>query len=171
MRFQMIDGNERRAVDQSDGFCRGEADNDATDQAGTRGGGNARQRVESRAGVFHGGADDAIEHVDMGARGDFRNHAPKWRMFLDLGAHHIGQDPAAAVAAAFHHRGCGLIAGGFDPQHQCGLAVCQFQSLPSRSNRRFPWPSRQGSNPAQPGVIQRDHKPFMILKWSLGFIT
>ena len=40
---------------------------------------------------------------------------------------------AAAVAEAFHHGGCGFIAGGFDPQHQHRLVVVQFDPLRYRN--------------------------------------
>ena len=37
--------------------------------------------------------DNAVEHVDMGTRRDFRHHAAESGVFLGLRSHDIGQDP------------------------------------------------------------------------------
>ena len=51
-----------------------------------------------------------------------------------LRAHDIGQNPAAAVALAFHHGGRGFIAGRLDPQHQHRRVVVQFDPLRYRNS-------------------------------------
>ena len=62
----------------------------------------------------------------MGARGDLRHHPAKGDMFLGLRMHDIGQNPAAAIAAALDHGGGGLVAGGFDAQHQHRPVIIQI---------------------------------------------
>ena len=62
----------------------------------------------------------------MGARRDLRHHAAETGVLVGLRTYDIGQNLAAAVALAFHHGGCGFIAGGFDTQHQHRLVVVQF---------------------------------------------
>ncbi len=73
-------------------------------------------RVEAAPGFGHRLGDECVEHLDMGARGDLRHHAAEGGMLADLGEHDIGQDLAAAVVAAFHHRGGGLVAGRLDAE-------------------------------------------------------
>ena len=52
----------------------------------------------------------------MGARRDLRHDAAIGRMIVDLRQDDIGQDAALAVGVAAHHRGRGLVAGGFDAE-------------------------------------------------------
>ena len=48
------------------------------------------------AGLRQRLGDDAVERLDMGARGDLRHHAAERRMLGDLRQHDVGQDLAAA---------------------------------------------------------------------------
>ncbi len=137
MRLQMIDRDQRRVVHQRDGFRRGETDDDAADQSGTGRRGDAAEVAESDAGFFHRGADNPVEHVDMGARSDLGHDAAERRMLVNLRAHDVGQNPPRPVAQPLDHGGGGFVAGGLDPQYQRRLA-CQFQSLRSSPIRRFP---------------------------------
>ena len=95
MRLEMVDRDQRRVVHHRDRLGGGQADDDAADQAGPGGGGDRRQLRIADAGLLHGAVDDAVEHVDMGARRDLRHHAAEAGMLLGLRAHDIGQDPAA----------------------------------------------------------------------------
>ena len=52
----------------------------------------------------------------MGARGDLGHHAAESRVFADLAQHDIGQDLAAAVLGALHHRRGGFVAGRLDAE-------------------------------------------------------
>ena len=70
------------------------------------------------AGLLHGRVDDAVEQVDMGARGDLRHHAAERRVILDLRVDDVRQDAAGTVLAPLDHGGGGLVAGGLDAQHQ-----------------------------------------------------
>jgi hypothetical protein len=114
----MVDRDQRRIVHHCDRFGGGEADDDAADQAGTRGGRDRRQLGVAHAGLLHRAVDDAVEHIDMGARRDLRHHAAEGGMLLGLRTHDIGQNAARPVAQALDHGGCGFIAGGLDSQHQ-----------------------------------------------------
>ena len=59
----------------------------------------------------------------MGARGDLRHHAAEGGVLADLAEHDIGQDLAAAVLAALHHRRGGLVAGGLDAEDDHSVPV------------------------------------------------
>ena len=78
MRLQVIDRDQRLVVGKRDRLGRGQADDDAADQAGPGGRGNAVERVERHLRLGHGLGDDVIERLDMGARGDLR--APRRRI-------------------------------------------------------------------------------------------
>src|SRR5258705_80097 len=73
-----------------------------------------------------------------GSEGDLRHNAAEAGLLVGLRAHDIGQNPAAAVALAFDHGGCGFIAGGLDPQYQHRLVVIQRVPLCYPSSQRFP---------------------------------
>jgi hypothetical protein len=81
------------------------------------GGGDAVDLGKAAPGVAHGGRDDHIERLHMGARRDLRHHAAERRMLLDLRQHHIGKDGAAAILAPFDQRRRGLVAGRLDAEH------------------------------------------------------
>ena len=135
--LEMVHRDQRRIVHHRDRLRGGQPDDHAADQAGTGGGGDRRKLRKADAGFLHGAVDDAVEHVDMGARGDLRHHAAEGGMLLGLRAHDIGQDPPRPVALALDHGGCGFIAGGLDSQHQHWRVVIQFEPLRWRSKRRF----------------------------------
>ena len=123
MRLEVIDGEERRLAHERNRLRRGEADDDAADQPGA---GRRRDAVDvgkAARGLAHRGRDDDVEHLDMGARRDLRNHAAERRMLLDLRQHHVGQDGSAPVRGALDDRRRGFIAGRLDAEHdQLGLA-------------------------------------------------
>ena len=137
VRLQMVDRDQRRIVHHRDRFGRGETDDHAADQAGTGGGGDRRKLRKADAGFLHRAVDDAVEHVDMGARRDLRHHAAEPGVLLGLRADDVGQNAPGAVALALDHGGCGFIAGGLDAQHQHACVVIQFEPLRYRQNRRF----------------------------------
>jgi hypothetical protein len=90
VRLEVIDRQERLVVDQRDGLGGGQADDHATDQPGPGGRGDPVDIAKGRTGFRHGLANDAVQRFDMGARGDFRDHAAERGMFGDLGEHDIG---------------------------------------------------------------------------------
>ena len=61
--------------------------------------------------------DQQVQHLDMGARCDFRHHAAEGRVLVGLRQHDIRQDAAAPVRIARDHRRRGLVAGRFDAEH------------------------------------------------------
>ncbi len=75
MRFEMIDRDKRRAMHQRDRLRRRQPDDDAADQARAGRGRDAAERRIADPGLLHRRFDDAVEQVDMGARGDLRHHA------------------------------------------------------------------------------------------------
>ena len=99
MRLQVIDRDQRRAVHQRDRLGGRQSDDDAADQSRA---GRRRDAAKLRiadAGLCHGGRDDAVEQVHMGARGDLGHHAAVRRMFLDLRVDDVGQNAAGTVVA------------------------------------------------------------------------
>jgi len=129
MGLEMVHRDQRRVMHHRDRLRRGQAHDHAADQAGARRGGDRRKLRKANFRFLHGAGDDAVEQIDMGARRDFRNHAAEGGMLLDLRADDVGQNPAAAVAPALDHGGCGFIAGGFDAQYQHRRVVIQFGAL------------------------------------------
>ena len=105
---------------QRDRLGGGQPDDDAADQSGPGRGRDAVDGVEVLAGVLHGLGDDAVERLDMGARGDFRHHAAERRMFVGLRQHDVGQDLARPVAGALDHGRGRLVACRLDSEYKHG---------------------------------------------------
>ena len=128
MRFQMIDRHQRLFRHQRDRLGCRQSDDDAADQAGAGGGGDAVELIVGLAGLAHRFGDNQVDRFDMSARGDFRHHATIGCMIGDLAEHDIGQDAGAAVGGALDHRGGGLVAGRLDAEddHFC-LRPSQFR--------------------------------------------
>ena len=82
--FQVIDRDQRLVVGERNRLGRGQADDDAADQAGPGGGGDAVERFERHVRFGHGLGDDGIERLDMGARRDLRHHAAEFGVLADL---------------------------------------------------------------------------------------
>ena len=138
MRFEMIDRDKRRAMHQCDRLRRRQPDDDAADQARAGRGRDAAERRIADPRLFHRRFDDAVEQVDMGARGDLRHHAAVRRVVLDLRVDDIGQNAAGTVLGPLDHGGGGLIAGCLDAQHQHLKKIPPKSPLPSPKNRRLP---------------------------------
>jgi len=120
MGLQMVHGHQRLGVDERDGLGGGEAHDHAADQAGAGGGRHAVEVREGDTGVGHRLGDDLVEPFDMGACGDLRHHAAECGVLVDLRQHHVGQNPSRPFAGTLDHRGCGLVAGGFDTENEHG---------------------------------------------------
>ena len=112
MAFEMVDGDERQAADERDRLCRHRADDDAADQAGTAGEGDAVEVAEIHRGLGEGAGDQRIEGFKMGARRDLRHHAAVRPMLGKLRAHQIGENPP--VARVGDHRRRRLVAARLD---------------------------------------------------------
>ncbi len=123
MRLQMIDRDQRCAVDQSDRLGGGQAHDDAADQARSGGRGDAVERGEIALRFRHRLRDQQVQHLDMGTGCNFRHHATERGMFVGLRQHDVRQNPPSPVLIAFDDRGGGLVAGRFDAQHDHRLAI------------------------------------------------
>ncbi len=88
--LEMVHRDQRRVVHHRDRLGGGQSHDHAADQAGTGGGGDRRKLRKADAGFFHRRGDDAVEQIDMGARGDLRHHAAERGVFLGLRPHDIG---------------------------------------------------------------------------------
>ena len=80
-----------------DGLAHGRADHDAADQTGAGRGRNAVEIAEAQAGRRHGPADQPVQMVEMGARGDLRHDAFIGPVVLDLGQQRFRQNFRRAV--------------------------------------------------------------------------
>ena len=100
----------------------GEPDDHAADQAGSGGGGDPVERSKIALGLRHRLRDQKVEHLDMGAGGDFRHHAAKGGVLVGLRQNDIRQNAPAPGRIALDDRGRGLVAGRFDAQHDHRLA-------------------------------------------------
>ena len=128
----MVDRHQRLGVDQRDRLRGGEADDDAADQPGPGRRRDPVDRVDREVGVRQRPRDDAVERLDMGARGDLRHHAAERRVLGDLRQHHVGQDLARPEVppgpAALDHRGGGLVACGLDSEYKHGSTASIVRS-------------------------------------------
>ncbi len=84
MALQMIDRDQRLVVGERDGLGRGQADDDAADQAGPGGGGDAIERFERHVRFGHRLGDNGIERLDMGPCRDLRHHAAEFGVLAYL---------------------------------------------------------------------------------------
>ncbi len=109
-------------ADQRQRLGGGQPDDDAADEAGTGGRRDAVEIVELDGRRLQGARHEAIHHVNVGAGGDFRHHAPIGGVRRDLAQDLVGQDGAAALLIERHDGGGGFVAGGFEAEDtHCGL--------------------------------------------------
>ncbi len=120
MSLQVVNGDQGLFMDECDRLGGDQADDDPADQPRPGRGRHPIEGAEVAAGLRHGGRDDEIERLHMGARCDFRNHPAECRMFGDLRQHHIGENRGAAVVVALHHRSRRLVAGRLYTEHKHG---------------------------------------------------
>jgi len=117
MSLQMVDRNQGQASRQSDSLAKAQPDHDATDQTGPCGGGHAIKRLMADAGLAHGPARHARDHLDMAASRDLGHDPAIGRMVVDLGMDHAGQDGRLTVGRQPHDRGRRLVAAGLQTEH------------------------------------------------------
>ena len=118
MGLEVVDGHQRLAGDERDRLRGGEPDEDAADQARAGRGGDAVELGERcNPALRKRPGNQAVDHLHMGARRDFRHHAAIAGMLGDLAQHLVGQDLAPSIEAARHHGGGGLVAGRLDPEN------------------------------------------------------
>jgi hypothetical protein len=84
VRFEVIDRHQGLVIDEGDRFGGGQPHDHAADQAGTGRRCHTVELVVALAGLCHGLADDEIERLNVGARGNFRHHAAEGRVLIDL---------------------------------------------------------------------------------------
>ena len=90
--LEMIDRKQRLAGGERDRLGRGQADEDAADEAGAGGRGDRVDVGEAEARLAKRRGDDAVERLDMGARGDLGDDPAEGGMVGDLREHDVGQD-------------------------------------------------------------------------------
>ena len=109
--FQMIDRHEGFARRQRQSLAGHQPHQHAADQAGSGRGGDSVEVANGEFRPFQGPRDEMVDHLDMGARGNFRHHAAIGRMRGDLTHHLVRKDIAAAGGAQPNDRRGGFIAG------------------------------------------------------------
>ena len=119
--LQVVDGEQRLVVDGRNRLAGHEPDHDRPNQAGAGGGGHAVKLGETDLGFLHRAGDEAVEMLDVAARGDLRHHAAVGRVVGDLGEHDVGQHPALAG----HDRGRRLVAASLDAEDDHGRALAE----------------------------------------------
>ena len=118
--LEMVDGGKGQGVCRRDRLGRHDANDDAADQAGAAGCGDAVKFAEAEAGIGHCLRDDAVEVVEMRAGGDFRHDAAIGTVLVELRQHDVRQNRAIVA----YDRGGGFVAAGFDAEnnHRAGIA-------------------------------------------------
>ncbi len=89
MRFEMINSQQRKSVRQGNGFCRGQTNDQAADQAWPRRCRNTIQIRPGNSGLAQGLLDYGIQALDVGACGNLRHDPTVGPVLLPLGAHDI----------------------------------------------------------------------------------
>ena len=90
VRFQVVDREKGPAARKRHRLRRGRAHQQAADQAGPGGGGDAVQVGEAEAGLRHRLAHQRVQAVEMGAGRDFGHDAAIGRMLAGLGEQALG---------------------------------------------------------------------------------
>ena len=157
MGLQVVDRQQRQPVDRSDGARRGQAYDQAADQARAGGRRDRRQLREGEPGLGHDPRDQPIEDLDMGARGDLGHHAAERRVLLELAVERFGQHRPVAT----HQGHGGLVAAGLDPEHH--RAMIHASAIPVGAASFPPAPGRPhetrvgGGSGASEQPRARDH--------------
>ncbi len=110
MGLQMVDGDERFGLRHGDGLGGHDADQQSADQTGSGGCRHRVDVVERQAGLVQGLLDQAIEGIDMGARGNLGHNAAIGRMRGQLRQDDIAADDRLAICPALDNRCGGLVA-------------------------------------------------------------
>ena len=102
------------------------AHHDAADQARPAGGGDGVEIVEAELGLGQRVLDQAVDALEMGARGDLRHDAAEAAVLGLLAVDDVGEDAAHGLAPGrrLDDGDGGLVAARFDAQdaHACLLA-------------------------------------------------
>lgn len=85
MAFEVVDGDEGDFLGGGNGFARHHADHDAADQPWAAGGGDAVELFKFEFCFVHGGLDEGVKVIDVGARGEFGYDAAKGFVLFELG--------------------------------------------------------------------------------------
>ena len=110
MAFEMIDRQQRQAPRRRYRFRRGQSHHQPTNQPGTCCCRDGIDILKAETGLAQRLFDQRIEHLHMGPRRDFRNHAAKGAMLFELGPNDVGQYFAIAQPAPPNDRRRRLVA-------------------------------------------------------------
>ena len=94
MALEVIDGQQRLVVRESQRLGGHDAHHHPADQTRSTGGGNAVKFVEAQSGLVQRLDEESVEAFEMGAGGDLRHDAAEAAMLGELGIDDIGADEA-----------------------------------------------------------------------------
>ena len=114
MAFEMIDRDQRLVRRKRQPLADKQANHHSADQSGTGGRGDGVDLSNGDVGLVQHLADQAGKDFDMGAGGDFRDHAPERAVGVILPDHRLGED----LPVAADQRGGAVVAGGFKGKDQ-----------------------------------------------------
>ena len=126
VRHQVVDRVQRLAGGDGERLGRAHPHHQRAGQPGPGGDGDGVHVLQRHAGVGQRLPQGGDEGVEVGAGGDLRDHPAEADVLLHRGGHGVGQQGGAADDAD-----AGLVAGGFDAQHQRLGAVHRVCSVVS----------------------------------------
>ena len=132
MGLKVVHGHEGLSGGQGQSLAGGQTHHDAADEAGACGSGDGVEIGKVAACVGERALDQPINHLDMGAGGNFGHDAAIGGMFCDLAHDLVGEDRAAAVGLKLDDGRSGLVTGGFDSQnaHHISRRCCGCPNHP-----------------------------------------
>ena len=130
VRDQVVNAVEGLAGGDGERLCRGNTHHEGTGQTGTRGHGDGVHFVEGNVRFGECRLEGGNHRIQVGARGDLRNHAAEAHVLLHRGGNGVAQQLRAA-----HNADSGLVAGGFNAQHE-GFASAHSSSFCRAASRR-----------------------------------
>ena len=147
----VVHGHQGDAIGIGQGLGEVDTHQKSPDEAGVGGDGHRTHVGEGDARLVESLLGDAGDGLDVGAAGDFGNHAAVETVGLDLGGHDIGLDGAEGggtvrAVGHFHYGGGGLVAGAFHAEY------VHMSSFPRQASAAEA-PKRRGSCNNPPYII------------------
>ena len=124
MPLEMVDAEGRHAERGGERVGEGGPGEQSAGKAGALRIGDRPELRNGAAGTREHVPGEGYEAPDMVARGELGDHAAVGFMHLDLGVHHVREQPPGRGVVQRH---AGLVAGGLDAEDQHGGILIQFR--------------------------------------------
>jgi hypothetical protein len=118
MALDMIDGDERQALSEGEGFGIGDSHQERSCQTRPCGDGNGVEVIEGDVGLGESGTNDGHDGAQVLAAGDLRHDSAVTGVSCDLGSDN-GREGAGST---LDNCGGGFVAGGFYAEDEASLA-------------------------------------------------